>query len=559
MANFQPLKHRFLMILRENLQLFDIRGRFIDFGCGRGDVSAYLIDEMKMPEGVAYDPSLTDDEASDRMDGTRRRNLVFTNRLDAASPQADLAILFDVIEHVPNPDDMLREIHDRVAPGGWLAVTVPYNPHEWGVDDDFYGHLRRLSKRGVIAMMENNGWDVIRVLDPTFPTFWIIRKVYLWTRRFAKVEVNPEGVTSGSDMDRSLVSSRQSVWDTGGIAPRLLSGGMVPWNFVRRVDLYFESIFHGFELFVLCQKREGHRTCDVCHNGVYTHRRFFQQYALQQCTYCASEKMSPRLSEPGYYNVETKALPDWLEHLVSWCRRGRIRLIASYEPPAHSILVVRCGRGLLPAHFRDLGWRATGAILSDRSGKDELLPDVDFVTDLSELPEGVRYGVVTLFHVIEHVREVDALLRRIDELLLPGGYLLLEYPNSESLLKRLFKWRWMGYDPPYHRLIVNPQILTDDLGLRNYRLVKERHFSMEYSFFIFAQTLANALLPFQRDALYRLVRGQELEAGAIASALLSIPVFALAVPLFVGYQFVAGLMKRGCVVQQVFRKTDIEA
>jgi 2-polyprenyl-3-methyl-5-hydroxy-6-metoxy-1,4-benzoquinol methylase len=559
MANFQPFKHRFLMILRDNLRLFDIRGRFIDFGCGRGDVSSYLIDEMKMREGVGYDPSFTDAGAAERTDAAARPNLIFTNRLEAASPQADLAILFDVIEHVPNPDEVLRAIHDRVKPDGWMAVTLPYNPHEWGVDDDFYGHLRRLSKRGAIALMENNGWDVIRVLDPSFPTFWIIRKVYLWTRRFTQVDVNPAGAVAGSDMDRSLVSSRQSAWDTGGVLPRLLSGGLVPWNFVRHVDLYFESIFWGFELFVLCQKREGDRRCEVCHNGVYTHGRFFQKHALQQCTYCASEKLSPRRPEPGYYNVEAKALPRWLERLVSWCRRGRIRLIASYRPPDQSLLVVRCGRGLLPAHFKQLGWRTTGAILSDRRGKDELLPDVEFVTELSELPPAARYGVITLFHVIEHVRDIDALLRRVDALLLPGGYLLLEYPNSESLLKRLFKWRWLGYDPPYHRLIVNPRILTDDLGLRNYRLVKERHFSIEYSFFIFAQTLANALLPFQRDALYRLVRGQHLGGGAFAAALFSVPVFALALPLFVGYQLVAGLLRRGCVVQQVFRKTDIEA
>ncbi len=31
MANFQPLKHRLLMILQDNLQLFDTHGRFVDY------------------------------------------------------------------------------------------------------------------------------------------------------------------------------------------------------------------------------------------------------------------------------------------------------------------------------------------------------------------------------------------------------------------------------------------------------------------------------------------------------------------------------------------------
>jgi ubiquinone/menaquinone biosynthesis C-methylase UbiE len=58
MANFEPLKNRLLLILKENLSLFNVEKRsFLDFGAGSGDVSAFLVDECGAGKGVAVDPS----------------------------------------------------------------------------------------------------------------------------------------------------------------------------------------------------------------------------------------------------------------------------------------------------------------------------------------------------------------------------------------------------------------------------------------------------------------------------------------------------------------------
>jgi hypothetical protein len=140
---------------------------------------------------------------------------------------------------------------------------------------------------------------------------------------------------------------------------------------------------------------------------------------------------------------------------------------------------------------------------------------------------------------------------------LPGGFLVLEYPNGRSLLKALLGWRWFGYDLPYHRLQLNPTFLADRLGLANYRLVRERHFSPESSYFIIAQSLVNLLLPIQRDALYRVLGGRGTGPLQRIWAALSVPLFVLLRPLFVVYQLCASLLRRGCVVRQVFKKTDI--
>ena len=178
--------------------------------------------------------------------------------------------------------------------------------------------------------------------------------------------------------------------------------------------------------------------------------------------------------------------------------------------------------------------------------------------EVDELPDELAAGVVTMFHVVEHTPNLSRTLAKLDRLVRPGGYLVLEYPNGRSLLKKALGWRWFGYDPPYHRLQVNPSVLADRLGLANYRLLHEEHFSLEYSFFIFAQSLVNLLLPFQRDALYRLLRGRSTDQTERAWALVSVPLFVLLLPLFVLWQPLASLLRRGCVVRQTFKKTDID-
>ncbi len=555
MANFRPMKQRFLLLLEENLRFFSIRGRFLDFGCGSGDVSEYLIDRCRMPAGTAYDPALTDAEI-DRRQQDSPRGLVCSNTADPED-RFDLAVLFDVIEHVPDAPGVLGQLHRLVVDDGWLFITVPYNRHEWGIDDHFYGHLRRLSRRGVITLLENNGWDVLRTLDPTFPSFWLIRRVYLLVAGFSATARARHLSPAGDDLERSAASSKQSSWETLGPIPRLLSTLLVPWKLIRFFDLYFESVFLGFELFVVARRREGSRDCEVCANGAYHHHRFFDRTARQVCSYCRSELLMT--GPPVARKTPVKRLSSFMRRLQGFLRIPRARRILKLAPPEASIIDIRSRDPDLRTRLQGLGWRVCGTVAPPESGPGAGDPpdEKTVVADLPDITAPAAYGMATLFHVVEHVGDLHAALANIDRLLLPGGYLILEYPNSRSLLKTLLGSRWFGYDPPHHRLLINPVYLADRLGLHSYRLVRESHLSLEYSYFIFAQSLANAVLPFHRDGLYRMLTSRSTSLLEKIGAIVSLPVFALAAAAFVVYQPLAALLKRGCVVQQIFQKTDV--
>lgn len=81
------------------------------------------------------------------------------------------------------------------------------------------------------------------------------------------------------------------------------------------------------------------------------------------------------------------------------------------------------------------------------------------VEECTDIPAG-SLDLVTMFHVIEHVADPVAVVRRLAEWTAPGGIVALETPNLDSLDARLFRdtW-WGGYHIPRHWHLFTPRTL----------------------------------------------------------------------------------------------------
>jgi 2-polyprenyl-3-methyl-5-hydroxy-6-metoxy-1,4-benzoquinol methylase len=95
--------------------------RWLDIGCGRGDLLRRVRDEWQPAGLYGVDPI-------DWLDEDLRADVSF--RLLAAEdadglPQADRVMLVEVIEHLEAPWSALRKAARLVAPGGRLVVTTP--------------------------------------------------------------------------------------------------------------------------------------------------------------------------------------------------------------------------------------------------------------------------------------------------------------------------------------------------------------------------------------------------------------------------------------------------
>jgi len=73
----------------------------------------------------------------------------------------DLVLALDIIEHVPDDLQALRELFRTLRPGGSLLVTVPALQMLWSAHDVINGHYRRYTLGQLRAQVEIAGFEVV--------------------------------------------------------------------------------------------------------------------------------------------------------------------------------------------------------------------------------------------------------------------------------------------------------------------------------------------------------------------------------------------------------------
>lgn len=68
---------------------------------------------------------------------------------------------FDVLEHIPEDESVLRELHKALLPGGGLLVTVPQHPALWSAVDVYAHHARRYRRRELVAKLQRTGFEIL--------------------------------------------------------------------------------------------------------------------------------------------------------------------------------------------------------------------------------------------------------------------------------------------------------------------------------------------------------------------------------------------------------------
>ncbi len=153
-------------------------GTVLDVGCGTGANVAAFADRHR---AIGVDPS----SEAIRLARERFPEATFLEGTvpgagDDAAGTADLVLLTDVIEHVP--DDLLftSSVLALMKPGAHLLLTVPAHPELWSVHDVTFGHYRRYVPERLRAVWR--GLPVTeRLLSPynarLFPLIRLIRGV----------------------------------------------------------------------------------------------------------------------------------------------------------------------------------------------------------------------------------------------------------------------------------------------------------------------------------------------------------------------------------------------
>lgn len=142
-----------------------------------------------------------------------------------------------------------------------------------------------------------------------------------------------------------------------------------------------------------------------------------------------------------------------------------------FKPGAPRALEVGCGVGRLLKALAQAGWQVEGVEWDEKAaeiarrttGRQVMVGD--FQT--TALPFAA-YDLVVLHHVLEHLPDTQSCLRKIADILAPGGRAVLIYPNSESLGALIFREDWFPWEAPRHLVLPTAKAIrktADDIGL----------------------------------------------------------------------------------------------
>jgi SAM-dependent methyltransferase len=135
--------------------------RLLEVGCGAGFVLEGFERRGCLLTLAACDASL------DAIGYARRRArqaLLFQADVRRLPVRAgfDAIAALDVIEHVHEDTDALREMFNVLRPGGGLLLTVPQHRWLWSQVDEFSHHCRRYDRTDLLSKAHAAGFEVIR-------------------------------------------------------------------------------------------------------------------------------------------------------------------------------------------------------------------------------------------------------------------------------------------------------------------------------------------------------------------------------------------------------------
>jgi SAM-dependent methyltransferase len=140
-------------------------------------------------------------------------------------------------------------------------------------------------------------------------------------------------------------------------------------------------------------------------------------------------------------------------------------------------LDVGCGSGAGLGVARALGWQVAGIEMDEAAAqKARRFADELHVGDVLEAPfASARFDVVTAFHVLEHLVDPVAVVRRMLDWLVPAGLLIVEVPNAGGLGAALFGRAWSGLELPRHLSHFTPATLERTVRTAGGRVIWCRH------------------------------------------------------------------------------------
>lgn len=304
--------------------------------------------------------------------------------------------------------------------------------------------------------------------------------------------------------------------------------------------------------------------CCVC--KTLLHKRYesvldpqtYQQFAIHGCSNCGMGHTSP---QPPSLDVYYGKAYYGNRHGFTkrFCMRRRVALLNQAHRPilpsadfshGRRLLDVGCGDGAFLRVAQKHGWLPCGTELG---GNSTSLPNsgIPIYREVAAAVQAQRYDAVTMWHSLEHFRDVNGTIADVRAALRPGGTLIIAVPDAGGLQARFFGEKWLHLDVPRHLFHFTRASLSQLLAQHDLHIESWRHQEAEMDVFGWMQSALNRLLPVP-NVLFHALTGKPTHASLLTRAT-SYAVGSCLLPLSVAATATSAMLKRGGTLVAVAR------
>ncbi len=234
-------------------------------------------------------------------------------------------------------------------------------------------------------------------------------------------------------------------------------------------------------------------TCPVCESISFTEEIKCKDYLVSkqdfsvcQCKSCGFKFTNPRpmAKDLGQYyesdeyishsNTQKSMLDKIYQVVRKYTISKKVNLINSLSKKGN-ILDIGCGTGEFLNACKQNGWQVTGIEPGNKARTFAIKQyslQVGEESDLTTLTKN-SFDVITLWHVLEHVPNLNERIKEIKSLLKKDGVLLIAVPNAAAWDAQHYKQHWAAYDVPRHLYHFSPTTIQKLFAMHQFLLSQQ--------------------------------------------------------------------------------------
>ncbi|MCH3883788.1 class I SAM-dependent methyltransferase [Tenacibaculum sp. MSW2] len=151
--------------------------------------------------------------------------------------------------------------------------------------------------------------------------------------------------------------------------------------------------------------------------------------------------------------------------------KRKLKLINSFNSEEKTILDIGAGTGDFLATCKNDNWQVLGIEPNKKAREIAASKNITLQENISVV-KNKKFDVITLWHVLEHVENLEEYIQQLKALLKENGTLIIAVPNYKSYDANHYKKYWAAFDVPRHLWHFSQTSISKLFSKENITIVK---------------------------------------------------------------------------------------